>query len=54
MHHHSGSSPIVYIMEDLRNKGEPLPIIKGFEASYVRPGDEVATQKYVSVFPLII
>ncbi|KAL6179149.1 hypothetical protein ACLB2K_050665 [Fragaria x ananassa] len=37
MHHHTGSSPIIYTMEKLRIQGEELPIIKGFEKTYVRP-----------------
>nr|XP_011462158.1 PREDICTED: uncharacterized protein LOC105350867 [Fragaria vesca subsp. vesca] len=28
MHHHTGSSPIIYTMEELRIQGEQLPIIK--------------------------
>ncbi|KAL6200335.1 hypothetical protein ACLB2K_030117 [Fragaria x ananassa] len=50
MHHHTGSSPIIYTMEELRIQREQLPIIKGFEKTYVRTGDEVTTKKYVSVF----
>lgn len=54
MHHHTGSSPIIYTMEELRIQGEQLPIIKGFEKTYVRAGDEDTTKKYVSVFPFTI
>ena len=54
MHHHTGSSPIIYTMEELRIQGEELPIIKGFEKTYVRAGDEVTTNHYVSVFPFTI
>ncbi|KAL6199207.1 hypothetical protein ACLB2K_028993 [Fragaria x ananassa] len=36
MHHHTGSSPIIYTMKELRIQGEQLPIIKGFEKTYVR------------------
>ncbi|KAL6185991.1 hypothetical protein ACLB2K_042113 [Fragaria x ananassa] len=39
MHHHTGSSPIIYTMEE-------LPIIKGFEKTYVRAGDEAMTKHY--------
>nr|XP_011467231.1 PREDICTED: uncharacterized protein LOC105352286 [Fragaria vesca subsp. vesca] len=46
MHHHTGSSPIIYTMEELRIQGEQLPIIKGFEKTYVRAGDEDTTKKY--------
>nr|XP_011457633.1 PREDICTED: uncharacterized protein LOC105349508 [Fragaria vesca subsp. vesca] len=46
MHHHTGSSPIIYTMEKLRIQGEQLPIIKGFEKTYVRAGDEDTTKKY--------
>ncbi|KAL6202498.1 hypothetical protein ACLB2K_026206 [Fragaria x ananassa] len=54
MHHHTGSSPIIYTIEELRIQGEQLPIIKGFEKTYVREGDEVTTKYYVSVSPFII
>ena len=54
MHHHTGSSPIIYTMEELRIHGEELPIIKGFEKTYVRAGDEAKTKHYVSVFPFTI
>ncbi|KAL6211111.1 hypothetical protein ACLB2K_016339 [Fragaria x ananassa] len=40
MHHHTGSSPIIYTMEELRIQGEQLSIIKGFEKTYVKAGDE--------------
>ncbi|KAL6125257.1 hypothetical protein ACLB2K_073316 [Fragaria x ananassa] len=48
MHHHTGSSLIIYIMEELKIQGEQLPIIKGFENTYVyvREGDEVITKHY--------
>nr|XP_011458567.1 PREDICTED: uncharacterized protein LOC105349750 [Fragaria vesca subsp. vesca]XP_011458568.1 PREDICTED: uncharacterized protein LOC105349750 [Fragaria vesca subsp. vesca] len=46
MHHHTGSSPIIYTMEELRIQGEQLPIIKGFEKTYVRASDEDTTKKY--------
>ncbi|KAL6183818.1 hypothetical protein ACLB2K_045228 [Fragaria x ananassa] len=46
MHHHTGSSLIIYTMEELRIQGEQLPIIKGFEKTYVRAGDEDMTKKY--------
>nr|XP_011458290.1 PREDICTED: uncharacterized protein LOC101305241 [Fragaria vesca subsp. vesca]XP_011458291.1 PREDICTED: uncharacterized protein LOC101305241 [Fragaria vesca subsp. vesca] len=46
MHHHTGSSPIIYAMEELRIQEEQLPIIKGFEKTYVRAGDEDTTKKY--------
>nr|XP_011467166.1 PREDICTED: uncharacterized protein LOC105352271 [Fragaria vesca subsp. vesca]XP_011467167.1 PREDICTED: uncharacterized protein LOC105352271 [Fragaria vesca subsp. vesca] len=46
MHHHTGSSPIIYTMEELKIQGEQLPIIKGFENTYVRAGDEDTTKKY--------
>ncbi|KAL6125826.1 hypothetical protein ACLB2K_073877 [Fragaria x ananassa] len=48
MHHHTGSSPIIYTMEELRIQGEELPIIKGFEKTYVRAGDEATTKHYVN------
>ncbi|KAL6209147.1 hypothetical protein ACLB2K_020090 [Fragaria x ananassa] len=48
MHHHTGSSPIIYTMEELRIQGEQLPIIKGFEKTHVRAGDEDTTKKYVT------
>ena len=54
MHHHTGSSPIIYTMEELRIQGEELPIIKGFKKTYVRAGDEATTKHYVSVFPFTI
>ena len=54
MHHHMGSSPIIYTVEELRIQGEELPIIKGFEKTYVRAGDEATTKHYVSVFPFTI
>ncbi|KAL6209666.1 hypothetical protein ACLB2K_020606 [Fragaria x ananassa] len=44
MHHHTGSSPIIYTMEELRIQGKQLPIIKGFEKTYVKEGDEVTTK----------
>ena len=50
MHHHTGSSPIIYTMEELRIQGEELPIIKGFEKTYVRAGDEAIIKHYISVF----
>ena len=40
MHHHTGSSHIIYTMEELRIQGEELLIIKGFEKTYVRAGDD--------------
>ncbi|XP_004290212.1 PREDICTED: uncharacterized protein LOC101295382 [Fragaria vesca subsp. vesca] len=46
MHHHTGSSLITYTMEELKIQGEQLPIIKGFENTYVRAGDEVTTKHY--------
>ncbi|KAL6129001.1 hypothetical protein ACLB2K_072354 [Fragaria x ananassa] len=46
MHHHTGSSSIIYTMEELRIQGEQLPIIKGFEKTYVRANDEDTTMKY--------
>ncbi|KAL6193968.1 hypothetical protein ACLB2K_035052 [Fragaria x ananassa] len=46
MHHHTGSSSIIYTMEEFRIQGEQLPIIKGFEKTYVRAGDEDTTKKY--------
>ncbi|KAL6195372.1 hypothetical protein ACLB2K_030991 [Fragaria x ananassa] len=46
MHHHTGSSPIIYIMEELKIQGEQLPIIKGFDKTYVMAGDENTTNKY--------
>nr|XP_011468379.1 PREDICTED: shootin-1-like [Fragaria vesca subsp. vesca] len=46
MHHHTGSSPIIYTMEELKIQGEQLPIIKGFEKTYVRADDEDTTKKY--------
>ncbi|KAL6138197.1 hypothetical protein ACLB2K_063482 [Fragaria x ananassa] len=51
MHHHTGSSPIISTIEELRIQGEQLPIIKGFEKTYVKEGDEVTTKYYVSVYP---
>ncbi|KAL6222674.1 hypothetical protein ACLB2K_006066 [Fragaria x ananassa] len=48
MHHHTGSSLIIYTMEKLRIQGEQLPIIKGFEKTYVRAGDEDMTKKHVN------
>ncbi|KAL6204858.1 hypothetical protein ACLB2K_022125 [Fragaria x ananassa] len=54
MHHHKGSSPIIYTVEELRIQGEQLPIIKGFEKTYVRAGDENTTKKYVNVFPFTL
>ncbi|KAL6202201.1 hypothetical protein ACLB2K_025910 [Fragaria x ananassa] len=45
-HHHTGSSPIIYTMEELKIQGEQLPIIKDFEKTYVREGDEVTTKHY--------
>ncbi|KAL6209688.1 hypothetical protein ACLB2K_020628 [Fragaria x ananassa] len=54
MHHHTGSSPIIYTMEELRIQGEQLPIIKGFKKTYVRAGDEDTTKKYLSVSPFTI
>ncbi|KAL6217719.1 hypothetical protein ACLB2K_010936 [Fragaria x ananassa] len=47
MHHHTGSSLIIYTMEELRIQGEQLPIIKDFENTYVRAGDEVTTKHYL-------
>ncbi|KAL6203477.1 hypothetical protein ACLB2K_027177 [Fragaria x ananassa] len=44
MHHHRGSSSIIYTMEELGIQGEQLPIIKGFEKTYVRAGDEDTKQ----------
>ena len=49
-----GSSPIIYTMEELRIQEEELPIINGFENTYVRAGDEATTKHYVSVFPFTI
>ncbi|KAL6195653.1 hypothetical protein ACLB2K_031271 [Fragaria x ananassa] len=48
MQHHTRSSPIIYTMEELRIQSEQLPIIKGFEKTYVRAGDENTTKKYKS------
>ncbi|KAL6176056.1 hypothetical protein ACLB2K_052692 [Fragaria x ananassa] len=50
MHHHTGSSPIIYTMEELRIQGKQLPIIKGFEKTYIRACDEGTTKKYVFYF----
>ncbi|KAL6220200.1 hypothetical protein ACLB2K_007957 [Fragaria x ananassa] len=52
MHHHTGSSPIIYTMEELIIQEEELPIIKGFEKTYVRADDEVTTKHYVISDPL--
>ena len=41
-------------MEELRIQGEKLLIIKGFEKTYVKAGDEDTTKHYVSVFPFTI
>ncbi|KAL6215470.1 hypothetical protein ACLB2K_014900 [Fragaria x ananassa] len=46
MHHYLRYSPIIYIMEELILQGEQLPIIKGFEKTYVRADDEVTTKHY--------
>ncbi|KAL6144559.1 hypothetical protein ACLB2K_055251 [Fragaria x ananassa] len=46
MHHHTGSYPIIYTMEELRIQEEQLPIIKGFEKTYVQAGDEDTTKIY--------
>ncbi|KAL6220072.1 hypothetical protein ACLB2K_007829 [Fragaria x ananassa] len=37
MHHHTGSSHIIYTMKELRIQGEELPVIKGFEKTMSRP-----------------
>ncbi|KAL6138084.1 hypothetical protein ACLB2K_063370 [Fragaria x ananassa] len=44
MHHHTGSSPVIYTMEELQV--EELLIIKSFEKTYVRVDDEVTTKHY--------
>ncbi|KAL6204806.1 hypothetical protein ACLB2K_022073 [Fragaria x ananassa] len=54
MHHHTGSSPIIYTIEELIIQGKQLPKIKGFEKTYVREGDEVTTKHYVIVSPFTI
>ncbi|KAL6225123.1 hypothetical protein ACLB2K_003975 [Fragaria x ananassa] len=46
MHHHTGSSPIIYTIKELKIQGEQIPIIKGFEKTYVMEGDEVTTKHY--------
>ncbi|KAL6213778.1 hypothetical protein ACLB2K_013220 [Fragaria x ananassa] len=46
MHHHTGFSPIIYTMEELRIQSEQLTIIKDFEKTYAREGDEVTTKHY--------
>ncbi|KAL6219350.1 hypothetical protein ACLB2K_007109 [Fragaria x ananassa] len=49
MHHHTGSSssPMIYTMEELKIQGEQLPIIKGFEKTYVREQQPEATEEEI-------
>lgn len=48
MHHRTGPTPIAYTMQEMQRQGEEYPIIKAFERAYVREGDELTQNKYVS------